>query len=52
MRDESWYSKEDGFKEMEYLMRDFFPKYMKEKFNIDYQYDDSQVTYRAWQKQS
>jgi hypothetical protein len=52
MRDESWYSKEDGFKEMDYLMRDFFPKYMREKFNIDYQYDDSQVTYRAWQKQS
>lgn len=51
MRDESWYSKEDGFKEMDYLMRDFFPKYMKEKFNIDYEYNDSQVTYRAWTKQ-
>lgn len=50
MRDESWYSKEDGFREMDYLMKDFFPKYMKEKFNIDYQYDDRQVTLTAYKK--
>lgn len=43
MRRDSSYNKEDGFKEMDYLMRDFFPKYMKEKFGLDYQYDDRQI---------
>lgn len=46
--DESTYNKEDGFREMEYLMRDFFPKYMKENFNLDYQYSDVQQTIRAY----
>lgn len=46
--DESTYNKEDGFREMEYLMRDFFPKYMKENFDLDYQYSDVQQTIRAY----
>ncbi len=46
--DESTYNKEDGFREMEYLMRDFFPKYMKENFGLDYQYTDVQQTIRAY----
>ena len=44
MRRESWYDKTNAFKEMEYLMRDWFPKYMKNNFNIDYEYHDSQIT--------
>jgi hypothetical protein len=44
----SSYSKEDGFREMNYLMTDFFPKYMKEKFNINYVYTDKQETLRGW----
>ena len=46
--DESTYNKEDGFREMEYLMRDFFPKYMKENFGLDYQYSDVQQMIRAY----
>ena len=46
--DVSSYSKEDGFREMHYLMTDFFPKYMKEKFDMDYQYDDAQNVIRAY----
>jgi hypothetical protein len=46
--DESTYNKEDGFREMEYLMREFFPKYMKENFGLDYQYSDVQQTIRAY----
>ena len=46
--DESSYDKSDGFREMAYLMREFFPKYMKEKFNRDYVYNDSQNTIRSW----
>lgn len=46
--DESTYNKEDGFREMEYLMRDFFPKYMKDNFGLDYQYSDVQQTIRAY----
>ena len=46
--DESTYNKEDGFREMEYLMRDFFPKYMKENFDLDYQYSDVQQMIRAY----
>lgn len=48
--DVSSYSKDDGFKAMDYLMKDFYPKYMKEHFNRDYQYCDEQVTFRAWAK--
>ena len=46
--DESTYNKEDGFREMEYLMRDFFPKYMQDNFGLDYQYSDVQQTIRAY----
>lgn len=46
--DESTYNKEDGFREMEYLMRDFFPKYMKENFGLEYQYTDVQQVIRAY----
>lgn len=45
------YTKEQGFKEMDYLMRDFFPKYMKEKFNIDYSYFDRQYVINSWSKE-
>lgn len=48
--DESSYSKEDGFREMDYLMKDFYPKYAREKLGREYVYDDRQVTYRAWVK--
>lgn len=50
MRTESWYDKTDAFKDMEYLMREFFPKYMKEKFNVDYTYTDQQVTFGGAQR--
>lgn len=46
--DESTYNKEDGFREMEYLMRDFFPKYMRDNFGLEYQYSDVQQTIRAY----
>jgi hypothetical protein len=46
--DESTYNKEDGFREMEYLMRDFFPKYMQDNFGLEYQYSDVQQTIRAY----
>ena len=46
--DESTYNKVDGFREMEYLMRDFFPKYMRDNFGLDYQYTDVQQTIRAY----
>jgi hypothetical protein len=48
--DESSYSKSDGFQEMEYLMTDFFPKYMKKNFNLDYVYNDNQITISAYRK--
>lgn len=50
MRPESSYSKDDGFREMHYLMYDFFPKYMKEKFNIDYIPSDVQKTLKGYKK--
>lgn len=40
MRQESSYDKTEGFREMDYLMKEFFPKYMKEKFGKDYVYHD------------
>lgn len=43
MRRESWYDKTNAFKEMDYLMKDWFPKYMKDRFGLDYQYHDNQV---------
>ena len=51
MRRESWYDKTNAFKEMDYLMKDWFPKYMKDQFNIDYKYTDEQVTLKAYVKQ-
>lgn len=48
MRPESSYNKEDGFKEMDYLMKEWFPKYMKEKFDLEYIYDDKQVAFKEW----
>lgn len=51
-RSESSYSKEAGFKEMNYLMRDFFPKYMKKNFNVDYEYCDRQIMYKALKKET
>ena len=50
MRTESWYDKTDAFRDMEYLMRDFFPKYMKDKFGIDYIYNDVQQTFIGYKK--
>lgn len=47
MRPESSYDKAEGFREMDYLMKEWFPKYMKEKFGLEYQYNDQQVMYRA-----
>lgn len=52
MRRESWYNKDNAFKEMDYLMRDWFPKYMKEKFNIEYTYNDQQLILNAYKKAS
>jgi len=46
--DESTYDKNDGFREMHYLMTDFFPKYMKEQFNRDYTYYDKQDVIKGW----
>lgn len=48
MRRESSYSKESGFREMEYLMKEFYPKYSKEKLGREYHYSDSQVALREW----
>ena len=52
MRQESWYNKENAFKEMDFLMKEWFPKYLKEKYNRDYTYTDSQVTFKAHVKES
>ena len=48
MRKESSYSKDDGFREMHYIIHDFFPKYMKEKFNLTYVPTDVQKTINAY----
>jgi hypothetical protein len=50
MRPESWYDKTNAHHEMELLMRDFFPKYMKKHFDIDYQYSDIQQTLRGYKR--
>lgn len=42
MRRESSYSKEAGFKEMDYLMKEWYPKYSIEKLGREYVYNDSQ----------
>lgn len=45
MRRESSYSKEAGFREMDYLMKEWYPKYSMEKFNKPYEYLDAQIEY-------
>lgn len=48
--DISSYDHAAGFREMDYVMRDFFPKWLKEKKGLEYTYEDRQVTLRAWTK--
>lgn len=48
--DESTYDHNDGFIEMEYLMREFYPKYVKEKHGREYIYSDDQHAIRGWIK--
>jgi hypothetical protein len=43
MRRESWYDKSNAFAEMEYLMNDWFPKYMQSEFGVEYKYHDTQA---------
>jgi len=50
MRPESWYDKTVAQQEMDYLMRDFFPKYMRDKFGVEYTYNDNQVTFAGYKK--
>ena len=47
MRRESWYDKTNAFKEMDYLMKEWFPKYMREKFGREYIYTDKQEIFNA-----
>lgn len=51
MRRESWYDKSNAFAEMDYLMKEWFPKYLKEKFGREYHYHDNQVIFRAFAEQ-
>jgi|APCry1669189567_1035234.scaffolds.fasta_scaffold01045_2 hypothetical protein len=46
--EESSYDKADGFKALEYVTDVLYPKYMKEKFDIDCNYINSQKVLRAW----
>jgi hypothetical protein len=43
MRRESWYDKTNAFAEMNYLMKEWFPKYMRDQFGVEYKYHDTQV---------
>lgn len=45
---ESTYDHNDGFREMEYLMRHFYPKYCKEKLGREYVYSDYQTELKAY----
>jgi hypothetical protein len=49
MRKESYYDKTKAFEEMDHLMKDWFPKYMEEKFGLKYEYSDEQYAFRALQ---
>lgn len=51
MRRESWYDKTNAFREMEFLMREWFPQYMKKNYGIDYAYTDVQETIAAYKRQ-
>ena len=46
--DESWYDKANAHREMEYLMREFFPQYMLDTYGIVYKYNDVQEEIRAY----
>lgn len=50
MRPESSYSKDAGFKEMEHLMREWYPKYSREKLGREYSYCDKQIALGLWSK--
>lgn len=50
MRRESWYDKTNAFAEMNYLMTDWFPKYMQAR-GREYKYHDTQETLRAYIRQ-
>ena len=52
MRRESWYDKTNAFAEMDYLMKEWYPKYMKDKFDREYKYEDRQEILRAFVKQN
>ena len=45
---ESTYDHADGFREMDYLMREFYPKYCKEKLGREYTYSDDQRELRIY----
>lgn len=47
MRRESWYDKTNAFKEMDYFMKEWYPKYSKEKLGREYIYTDEQIVYNA-----
>jgi hypothetical protein len=51
MRRESYYDKTKAFAEMDYLMKDWFPKYMDEKFGLKYEYSDQQIAFRALRRE-
>lgn len=51
MRRESWYDKTNAFAEMDYLMKEWFPKYMKDQFGIDYKYHDIQTVIQKYKIQ-
>ena len=50
MRRESWYDKTNAFAEMDYLTGTWFPKYMKENFNVKYTFRDSQDVLAIYRK--
>jgi hypothetical protein len=45
---ESTYDHADGFREMDYLMREFYPKYCREKLGREYVYSDDQRELRIY----
>lgn len=47
----SLYDKTAAHVEMDYLMQNFFPRYMREKFGIEYHYTDVQQTLKAFKIQ-
>jgi hypothetical protein len=50
MRRESRYDENNAFAEMVLSYVGLAPKYMKDKFNKEYKYDDSQEILRAYMK--